>query len=202
MAIEQNIRKKGFKKIAGVDEAGRGPLAGPVVAAACIIAEGVFFEGINDSKLLTAKKRSALFEQITTHDKVYYGVGMVSEKIIDQINIYQATILAMKKAISSLKEQPDYIIVDGLHLPEYEHCEKIVQGDARAHAIAAASIIAKCTRDTWMIKLHALYPQYGFDENKGYGTVKHFAALLKHGPCPCHRSSFSPIKEDKTCQLL
>ncbi|NGX53751.1 MAG: Ribonuclease HII [Chlamydiae bacterium] len=193
--FETEARKRGFERIAGVDEAGRGPLAGPVVAAACLISRGLFFEGINDSKLLTEKRRKALFLQITGHPNVQYGVGIVEPKVIDEINIYQATILAMHQAVEDLPELPDFLLVDAMPLAFRKlPGEIIIKGDMRSQSIAAASIIAKETRDEIMIEYHNRYPQYGFDQHKGYGTVKHKKALEEHGPCPIHRFSFAPVR--------
>ncbi|NGX55643.1 MAG: Ribonuclease HII [Chlamydiae bacterium] len=193
--FETEARKRGFERIAGVDEAGRGPLAGPVVAAACLISRGLFFEGINDSKLLTEKRRKALFLQITGHSDVQYGIGIVDAKVIDEINIYQATILAMHQAVENLPELPDFLLVDAMPLAFRKlHSEAIIKGDLRSQSIAAAAIIAKVTRDEIMIRHHRRYPHYGFDQHKGYGTKKHKKALEEHGPCPIHRFSFAPVK--------
>ncbi|HRD55061.1 MAG TPA: ribonuclease HII [Parachlamydiaceae bacterium] len=193
--FEKNALKNGFRVIAGVDEAGRGPLAGPVVACACIIPEGLFFPGINDSKQLSAKKREDLFLELTSNAKVLYGIGEISHFEIDSINIYQATIAAMHRAIANLKSKPDYLLVDGMML-SYKGipAEKIIKGDAKSQSIAAASIIAKETRDKKMQEFHEMWPQYGFDSHKGYGTKKHRDAIEKYGPCPIHRLSFEPLK--------
>lgn len=188
---ETLARAKGYRCVAGVDEAGRGPLAGPVLAAACTIPEGIFFGYINDSKLLTSQKRKVLFEQLTTHEGVQFGVGRIEQDEIDRINIYQATLAAMRMAVAQLKEQPDVLLVDGMHLAiEGIHAQRIVQGDRLSQMIAAASIIAKESRDQIMIQYHEVYPEYGFDEHKGYATEKHRAALHKYGPCPLHRRTF------------
>lgn len=194
LRYEEAARRLGYRFIAGVDEAGRGPLAGPVVAAACSIPEGIFFPGINDSKQLTAKQRASLFKEITTHPDVVYGVGIVSHEVIDQINILQASIKAMIDAVEALKIAPDYLLVDGLKLPHPTPSEKIIKGDAKSQSIAAASIIAKETRDGLMETYHEKWPHYGFDRHKGYGTKKHVEAIRKHGPCPIHRSTFEPVK--------
>lgn len=194
LRYEEAARRLGHRILAGVDEAGRGPLAGPVVAAACCIPEGVFFPDINDSKQLTQKQRATLFKQITKKKGVFYGVGIISHEEIDLVNIYQATIKAMIQAINNLKQRPDYLLVDGMTLPHEIPCEKIIGGDAESQSIAAASIIAKEIRDTLMLKYHEEYPQYGFDRHKGYGTKMHVEAITKHGPCPIHRRSFEPIK--------
>ncbi len=193
---ESQARQKGFRSVAGVDEAGRGPLAGPVVAAACVIAEGLFFPGINDSKKLPPHRRKLLFEQITHHPKVFFAVGCVDHLTIDRINIYQASLQAMREAVYQLKERPDYLLVDGVHLKLTDIvCERIVGGDGLSQMIAAASIIAKESRDQMMMEYHEEYPQYHFNENKGYGTPAHQAALSEYGPCPIHRRSFAPVSQ-------
>lgn len=192
---EQLARSKGFSAIAGVDEAGRGPLAGPVFACACIIPENLFFPGINDSKQLSPKKRAELFLQLTSNSHVIYGIGEASHFEIDQINIYQATIQAMLKAIKKLKMTPDYLLVDGMKLDCINiSSEKIIEGDAKSQSVAAASIIAKETRDQRMNEFHEMWPHYGFDKHKGYGTRQHLEAIEKYGPCPIHRLSFKPLK--------
>lgn len=195
--IENAVRKEGFKNIAGIDEAGRGPLAGPVVAAACIIPKGLVFVGVNDSKQLTPLQRKRLFEEIVQEPRITYGIGVISHEEIDRINIYQATIQAMLMAVAMLKAIPDLLLVDGMPLPHPSiPCRKIIQGDALVHSIAVASVIAKETRDRLMVEeYHPQWPEYGFDQHKGYGTEKHLQALDKHGPCPIHRRSFSPVKE-------
>ncbi len=192
---ESQARSKGYHLVAGIDEAGRGPLAGPVVAAACMIEEGVFFVGINDSKLIAPKKRREIFEALTTSKSVRFGVGVVDHTEIDQINILQATLKAMRMAVERLSTQPDFLLVDGVHLDYHEiAAEKLIKGDQRSQMIAAASVIAKETRDEIMLNYHQEYPAYGFDQHKGYGTAKHREALLKFGPCPIHRRSFAPIR--------
>jgi ribonuclease HII len=192
---EQEVRSQGFQTIAGIDEAGRGPLAGPVVAAACIIPDGLYFRYINDSKQLPAELREVLFADIVSHADVRYGVGVVCQKEIDRVNIYQATIIAMQKAVAALSVIPDYLLVDGLKLPhETIPCMKIIQGDALSQSIAAASIIAKVTRDRLMVEYDDEWPQYGFKKHKGYSTPQHLEALKAHGPCPLHRNSFEPVK--------
>lgn len=194
--------------LAGVDEAGRGPLAGPVVAAAVILpflkdqkddslSNGIRLEelsGINDSKKLSPSRREELFFKISRAAVV--GVGMADEKLIDELNIYEATRLAMKKAVMSLPHTPSFLVIDGpmkLDLPVPQ--KGIVNGDQKSASIAAASIIAKVFRDRWMRKLHELYPRYAFDRHKGYGTVEHVAALKVYGPSPVHRRSFAPVRE-------
>jgi len=196
---ENHARSKGFQWIAGVDEAGRGPLAGPVVAAACIIPEGIYLEGINDSKQLTAAQRDKFYEEIQKNPAILSGVGIEEAALIDQINVLQATFYAMVAAVSALSQKPDYILVDGPHIPSFgTDCripaQGIVDGDTLSQSIMAAAIIAKCSRDRMMLKFHDQWPEYGFKEHKGYGTPKHLAALRIHGPCPIHRRSFEPVK--------
>jgi len=192
---EERARKQGFKVIAGVDEAGRGPLAGPVVAASCVIPKGEFILGVNDSKKLTPKLRSQIFEDIKKNTAIHFGVGVVDHAMIDKINIYQSTIQAMLKAVESLEIKADYLLVDGLPLPHLIlPSNAIVKGDSKSQSIAAASIIAKETRDQMMLEYHHQWPEYGFDKHKGYATRRHLDALEKFGPCPIHRKSFEPIK--------
>jgi ribonuclease HII len=189
--FETKARAEGYQRIVGVDEVGRGSLAGPVVAAACSILEGLFFPGINDSKLLLPKKRKVLFSQLSQHPGVCYGIGIVDHTVIDQINILQATLEAMRAAVRQLPLQPDYLLVDGIHsFMEEIYSEPIIKGDSRSQTIAAASILAKETRDAIMVEYHQLYPQYNFDENKGYATETHRKALSLYGPCPIHRLTF------------
>lgn len=197
---EKRIFNQGYKLIAGIDEAGRGPLAGPVVAA-CVVLNPNFKVDpdkmglIKDSKKLTAKKREELFKVI---EECFpeIGVGICDNKTIDKINILQATFLAMKKALGELKQKPDFVLVDGgFKIPNYSvEQESVVRGDDLVFSIAAASIIAKVTRDRLMEKIHEQYPQYGFDKHKGYGTKIHLESLKKYGPCPIHRFSFGPVK--------
>jgi ribonuclease HII len=195
LEYEKAAEQQGYQLVAGIDEAGRGPLAGPVVAAACIIPCDLLFPGVNDSKQLSADVRAELFQKITGDSRVYYGVGIVSHQEIDRINIYQATIVAMLQAIAGLPCKPDFLLVDGLQLPHPTiPCQKIIQGDCKSHSIAAASIIAKVTRDRMMVALHQQWPSYGFDQHKGYATRQHVEAIKKWGPCPIHRLSFEPIK--------
>jgi len=198
-SYEQEARSQGFNAIAGIDEAGRGPLAGPVVAAACIIPEGIYFREINDSKQLTPEQREQLFAELTSHPQVSFAVGSSSHTLIDRVNIYQATILAMLQAVAALPNVPDYILVDGLNLPHPAiPCLKIIKGDTLSQSIAAASIIAKVTRDRLMHEYDAQWPQYGFKQHKGYATPCHLEAIERHGPCPLHRQSFEPIKSLKS----
>lgn len=193
--FEEDALQKGYFRIAGVDEAGRGPLAGPVVAAACLIPVDLYISDINDSKKLSVKDRKSLFDLLTTHPDVEYGVGIVSCEEIDQINILQASIRAMIQAVNQLTSPPDYLLVDGLQLPHQSiPSQKIIRGDALSFAIAAASIIAKETRDEIMKTYHEQWPSYGFDSHKGYGTRAHMEAIMRNGPCPIHRKTFEPIK--------
>ena len=193
--LEREIRMQGYRRIAGVDEAGRGPLAGPVVAAACIIPEGVSFSGIDDSKKLSPAKRASLFAQIVSHSEVDYGIGIVDSDCIDKINILQATFRAMLFAIGRLSSPPDFLLVDGPYLPSIAIPGKgIIRGDSLSQSIAAASILAKCVRDQIMDQVDAEWPLYGFKKHKGYGTRSHLEAIAKLGPCPIHRKSFAPMK--------
>ncbi|MBF5050840.1 Ribonuclease HII [Candidatus Clavichlamydia salmonicola] len=191
---EEALRKKGFTYIAGIDEAGRGPWAGPVVAAACMISQGIYFKNINDSKQLSSVKRRQLFEEIRSHEGVSYGIGIGSVELIDKINILEATKVAMRQAVRCFEIIPDYLLTDGLLL-ELDSLpgEKMIKGDAHVQCIAAASIIAKETRDAIMIAYDDLYPGYSFACHKGYGTAVHRAALDKKGPSQIHRLSFAPV---------
>jgi ribonuclease HII len=193
LQYENEARLKGFQTIAGIDEAGRGPLAGPVVAAACIIPQGILLPGVNDSKQLSPAARQKLFQQIKTIPDIIFSIGRVDPAEIDRINIYQATIVAMQHAVEGLSCRPDYLLVDGMKLPHDIPVLKIIKGDALSQSIAAASIIAKVTRDAMMEEYDKQWPQYGFAKHKGYGTAAHLAALAEHGPCPIHRRSFAPI---------
>jgi len=179
--------------MAGVDEAGRGPLAGPVVAAAVILDDLHPIAGLNDSKKLTAKRREKLFDEIKAK-ALCFSIAEASVQEIDEINILQATLLAMKRAFEGLRLKPVKVLVDGNRLPAIDiRAEAIVQGDALVPAISAASILAKVHRDRLCEQMHAQYPQYGFDQNKGYGTAVHLAALQAHGPAECHRLTFAPV---------
>lgn len=188
--IEKNLREKGYKKIAGVDEAGRGPLAGPVYAAAVILPENARIDGINDSKKLSEKKREELFDVITSIAEDY-AIFPVDEKVIDEINILNATHKAMNGAVNSLKTAPDYVIIDGNSIKgmELPH-ETVVKGDAKSISIAAASILAKVARDRYITEMAKVYPEYGFEKHKGYGTKAHTDAILEHGISPIHRKTF------------
>ena len=180
--------------IAGVDEAGRGPLAGPVVAAAVILDDLKPIKGLNDSKVLTARTRDRLFDEI--HAKALcFCIAQASVEEIDQLNILHATMLAMRRAVEGLRLRPHKVLVDGNRIPTLKiAAEAIVKGDAKVKAISAASILAKVHRDRLCVELHALHPQYGFDGHKGYPTPAHLAALRAHGACPEHRRSFAPVR--------
>ena len=191
---ERKALKKGYRTIVGIDEAGRGPLAGPVVAAACHLGQEVNIPGIEDSKKLTSLKREKLYEALTNHPSVSFGVGFVNAEVIDKVNILQATILAMLEAVENITVVPDYLLVDGLKLPSTIPSEKIIKGDSHSISIGAASIIAKVVRDRWMCQADRDHPEYGFKRHMGYGTKKHMEALEKYGPCPIHRMSFAPVQ--------
>ncbi len=187
---ELNAKNKGYKAVCGVDEAGRGPLAGPVFAAAVILPEGCEIEGLNDSKKLSEKKREALFDVIK-EKAVSWSVASVDEKVIDEINILQATYLAMKNAVEGLDVPADYALIDGNRLPPLPiNGETVVKGDAKSMSIAAASIIAKVSRDRFMLEIDKKYPQYHFSKHKGYGTKLHYEMLTEHGISDCHRLTF------------
>ncbi|MBA4544015.1 ribonuclease HII [Thermoactinomyces daqus] len=192
---ERECRARGIKWIAGVDEAGRGPLAGPVVAAAVILPADFPVEGLNDSKQLTAKERNVLKQRIE-QKAIAIGIGLVDVAYIDRHNILQATYEAMRTAIRQLEPVPEIILADAVTIPSISiNQQRIVKGDALSHSIAAASVIAKTTRDEWMIEAARKYPEYGFDQNMGYGTPEHLEALRKWGPTPLHRRSFAPVRE-------
>ena len=188
--IEDSFYADGVKVICGVDEAGRGPLAGPVCAAAVILPEPLEIPGLTDSKKLTDKKRRELFP-IIKEQAIAYGIGLASEKEIDEINILQATFLAMERALGELSVKPDLALIDGNREKDFGIPVKtIVKGDSLSMNIAAASILAKVTRDDLMMEMAQTYPEYGFDVHKGYGPKAHYAALTQHGPSPIHRMTF------------
>lgn len=188
---ELDAMEKGYDVICGVDEAGRGPLAGPVCAAAVILPQEIEIEGLNDSKKLTDKKRRELYDVIC-EKAIAYGIAFADHKEIDEINILQATFLAMRRAVERLSVKPQLALVDGNRDPLLEGIEvkTIVKGDNLSASIAAASILAKVTRDRYMEEQAEIYPQYGFSVHKGYGTKAHYAALTQYGACPIHRLSF------------
>lgn len=190
LLYENEAKSKGYNVICGVDEAGRGPLAGPVFAAAVILPEGHIIEGVNDSKKLSEKKRDLLFDKIID-ECVCYSIGTASEREIDEINILQATFLAMKRAVDGLEIKPDLALVDGNQIPPVNaDVLTIVKGDGKSASIAAASIIAKVSRDRYMIELAKLYPQYEFERHKGYGTKLHYEKIAEYGICEAHRKTF------------
>lgn len=179
-----------FDLICGVDEAGRGPLAGPVCAAAVILPKGLVIPGLNDSKKLSDKRRRELFP-IIQQEAVSFGIAFASQEEIDEINILQATFLAMRRAIDQLNPQPEFALIDGNRETDFGvPCKTVIKGDSLSANIAAASVLAKVTRDNWMMEAAEKYPGYGFEIHKGYGTKAHYAALEKLGPCPIHRRTF------------
>ncbi|MBO5333175.1 MAG: ribonuclease HII [Clostridia bacterium] len=188
---EQNAVNAGYKVVCGIDEAGRGPLAGPVHAAAVILPIGLEIEGLNDSKKLTEKKREQLFEVIC-EKAIDYSIGIATEKEIDEINILNATFLAMHRAVEGLKIKPDYALIDGNQYPKIPFVteETVVKGDAKSMTIAAASILAKVSRDRFMLEKAKEYPEYCFEKHKGYGTKVHYEAIKEFGPSPIHRMTF------------
>ncbi len=189
-AYENEGYEKGYTYIAGVDEAGRGPLAGPVVAAVVVLKQGTKIPGINDSKKLSEEKRNELFE-IIKEEALDYGIGIVGNEEIDEYNILNATYMAMRKALNCLKKQPDYILADAVHIPDVDIDQNsIIKGDAKSISIAAASILAKVTRDSLMYQYDEIYPEYGFAHHKGYGTAEHYKAIDENGITPIHRKSF------------
>jgi ribonuclease HII len=192
--LDDEFRQQGARLLAGVDEAGRGPWAGPVVAAAVILKPGVVFKGLNDSKKVLPETRERLYEQIV-RESLFHSVAVVEAALIDELNILQATLTAMRRALFQLGAQPDLILVDGNRkIPECRSPQlTIIQGDGKSACVAAASILAKVTRDRWMVEAHKRYPHYDFDRNKGYGTPTHQEALKKHGPCDIHRRTYSPV---------
>lgn len=189
--IEKNLCNKGHKLIAGVDEAGRGPLAGPVFAAAVILPKAARIKGLDDSKKLSPAKREKVFDLIMER-AVSVGVGTCDEGEIDRINILQATFLAMAQAVDALSQKPDIVLVDGNKtIPKIDISQKaVIGGDAKCACIAAASVVAKVLRDRYMKDLHIKHPEYGFDRHKGYGTKEHFYSIRRSGACPAHRKSF------------
>lgn len=190
LEYEQNAISKGFTSVCGVDEAGRGPLAGPVCAAAVILPENTVIEGVNDSKKLSEKRRESLFEVIKS-TAVSYCIAYATVEEIESLNILNATMLAMKRAVEGLDVKSDYAMIDGNRMPDLSiDGECIVKGDAKSMSIACASILAKVSRDRLLYEYAKEYPQYHFDKHKGYGTKVHVEALKEYGPCPHHRMSF------------
>lgn len=194
LEYESDLYNQGINLICGVDEVGRGPLLGPVVASAVILPKGYIHRCIKDSKKLTSKKREELYDVII-ENAISIGVGIVYESTIDEINIYEATKIAMKEAIENLSVKPEHVLIDAMKLDLDVPSTSIIKGDALSESIAAASIIAKVTRDRMIDELDKVYPMYDLKNNKGYGTKKHLEALKKYGPCPHHRKSYAPVKE-------
>ncbi len=194
--IEEMLRNKGCQFICGVDEVGRGPLAGPVVAAAVILPEDLELDGLDDSKKLSPIRRNKIFEQIINSDTIC-AVGIIDNESIDKINILKASLMAMRKAVMDLKKAPDFVIVDGTFpIPKLEYPQfAVVKGDSRCCSIAAASVVAKVTRDRIMEKYDAMYPGFSFSKHKGYPTAEHMEELRREGPCEIHRKSFKPVAE-------
>jgi ribonuclease HII len=193
LLYESDARCAGYSTIAGIDEAGRGPLAGPVIAAAVILPENVELKGVRDSKQMTPRAREEAFSLIEER-AISFSIGVVGASEIDQINILQATLKAMKQAVLDLNPQPDFLLIDGtgqVQLPIQQRC--IVRGDQQCLSISAASVVAKVYRDRMMCSYHELYPQYGFSANKGYGTRRHLAAIARYGPCSIHRFTFRGV---------
>lgn len=193
LKYERKLYDKGYKLIAGTDEVGRGPLVGPVVAAAVILPVDYKLEGLTDSKKLSEKKRNAFYD-IIKRDAISYGIGVVDAKTIDEINIYEASRLAMVSAIDAMEVTPDYILSDAMPLP-YENSQAIIHGDALSESIAAASVLAKVTRDAMMYELDKKYPEYDFKSHKGYPTKKHLENIKKYGILDNYRLSYKPVKE-------
>lgn len=194
LVFERVLYDKGIKYIAGVDEVGRGPLFGPVVAAAVILKKGYNLKGLTDSKKLSEKKRNEFYE-IIKKDAVAIGIGIIDEKKIDEVNIYEATKLAMKEAINNLKVKPEHILIDAMPLELDIPTTSIIKGDSKSESIAAASVIAKVTRDSMMYEMDKKYPLYGFGSHKGYPTKKHIEALKEYGVIEGYRKTFTPVKD-------
>ena len=192
--FERCAHEAGAERIAGLDEAGRGPLAGPVVAAAVVFPEGLVMPGVTDSKQVAEGRRERLYDEIIAA-AVAYGIGIVDERTIDEVNILEASIIAMERALECISPPPDHLLIDGnFTLPRISIPQRsIVKGDCLSHSIAAASILAKVTRDRLMRELHERYPLYNFQKHKGYGTKEHIEMIRRHGPCDAHRKSFKPV---------
>lgn len=190
------LRDRGIFPVAGIDEAGRGPLAGPVVCAAAVLPLNLTLPGLNDSKKLTSRRREALYLEITANPKILWSVIHVSASEIDRLNILRATHAGMRSAWEKLDPRPHHVLIDGLEVPGFPCAQTaLVGGDGRSLSIAAASVIAKVERDRVMLEYDRLYPEYGFAKHKGYPTAEHFAKLRQHGPCPIHRRSFAPVAQ-------
>ncbi len=196
--FENRLWKKGIRYIAGVDEVGRGPLAGPVVAASVIFPRDTYLEGIKDSKCLSPLQRESFYTKIIK-EALAFSIGRAETPLIDQINILQASFIAMKRALYDLPISPEHILVDGFPIPSLSFPQtSIIRGDQSSLSIAAASILAKVYRDRWMEGYDIRFPQYAFARNKGYPTAEHLQALIKHGPCEIHRKSFRPVQESSS----
>lgn len=193
LEYENNLYNEGVTLIAGVDEVGRGPLIGPVVACACILPVNFYHKDIKDSKKLSEKKREEMYK-IIKENAISIGLGIVSEKVIDEVNIYESTKIAMKEAIKNLNITPEHVLIDAMKLELNIPSTSIIKGDAKSESIAAASIIAKVTRDHMLDEMDKEYPMYDLKNNKGYGTKKHLEALQTYGPCKYHRVSYSPVR--------
>ena len=196
LAHEDDLRARGLHLVAGVDEAGRGPLAGPVVAAAVILPGKFSHALLNDSKQLSERRRDSLFTEITTRSEIRWAFAIIESDEIDRLNILRATHEAMRRAVAQLDPQPQHVLIDGLPVKNFPVPQTaLVGGDARSFSIAAASIIAKVTRDRIMLEHDVKFPGYDFARHKGYGTPQHLAALKKNGPCPIHRRTFLPVRQ-------
>ena len=196
LRFERKLYKQGLQRIAGIDEAGRGPLAGPVIAAAVMLPPNFRLRGLNDSKQLSCLARESYYEALVSNPEVIFGIGLASVAEIDQVNILRATHLAMQRAVSGLVSLPEHLLIDGLPVSAFSLPQTaIVDGDARSFSIAAASVIAKVTRDRMMVSWHEEFPVYKFARNKGYGTPEHLEKLRSHGPCLLHRRTFAPVAQ-------
>ncbi len=196
LRFERSLYRQGIYRIAGIDEAGRGPLAGPVVAAAVMLPPNFRLSGLNDSKQLSGLARECYYEALVSNPEVRFGIGIASVAEIDQINILRATHLAMQRAVSGLVSLPEHLFIDGLPVSAFSLPQTaIVDGDAKSFSIAAASVIAKVTRDRMMVCWHEEFPVYEFARNKGYGTPEHLEKLRSHGPCLLHRRTFAPVAQ-------
>lgn len=193
---EKELYNKGIKLIGGIDEVGRGPLIGPVVAACVILPENFILEGLTDSKKLSEKKREK-FNEIILKEALSVGVGVIDEKIIDEVNIYEATKLAMKSAVDNMKIKPEYLLIDAMPLDIGIDSNSIIKGDSKSISIAAASVVAKVYRDKLLDDMDIIYPMYGLKQNKGYPTKKHLEALEQYGICKHHRLSYGPVSKNK-----
>ena len=198
LEFERLLRGQGARRIAGIDEVGRGPLAGPVVAAAVILPADFSHDTLDDSKKLPPEMREKIYGELTQRKDVVWSVGAMDHAQIDRFNIAIATHMAMKAAVDALGEEPDFLLIDGLPVPLFSRLRQlaVVKGDSKSFSIAAASVIAKVTRDRMMLEYHQKYPEYRFHNHKGYATPEHLSALARHGPCPIHRTTFFPIRAE------